>query len=69
MPLPWTAKQRYIKHPHFCPYCGADEIDAGRIEHLGEDFAIQPVTCSPCGKEWDDVYELTGIEERESPSV
>ena len=54
---------RYIKHPYSCPYCGADEIDADRLEKVMEAFAVQPVSCSVCDKMWNDVYLLTAIEE------
>lgn len=46
-----------------CPYCGGDDIDGGFTEtNSGE--ATQPMSCSGCGKDWQDNYKLIGYEER-----
>jgi formate dehydrogenase maturation protein FdhE len=53
---------RYIANPHFCPFCGADEIDASKTDAF-ENMMYQWVRCSECETEWHDVYELVGFEE------
>ncbi len=44
-----------------CPFCGSDDIEAGRLE-ADADSAWGPVTCTACGREWQDVYFLGAID-------
>ena len=44
-----------------CPFCGSDDIEAGPLE-ADADSAWGPVTCTACGREWQDVYLLGAID-------
>ena len=54
-------QEAYLKDPNFCPYCGADEIDAERFD-VGGRVAWQAVRCNTCEAEWNDVFELVAVE-------
>ena len=55
-------RERYIKHPYFCPFCGEPPIEATRTDAF-ENMMYQWVRCDSCGTEWHDIYELTEFEE------
>ncbi len=42
-----------------CPHCNSKEIQGGCI-YFDTGSAWQEVTCNDCGKEWQDLYTLTG---------
>jgi hypothetical protein len=44
-----------------CPFCHSSEIEAGKVEADGAS-AWSPVTCNECGKEWQDVFFLGGVD-------
>jgi transcription elongation factor Elf1 len=55
-------KEKYLKHPANCPYCGSSEVsyegvtfDSSKVWH--------EISCSKCNKRWADVYALTDVEE------
>lgn len=50
----------YLKRPHFCPYCNGTDIVTGNYE---PETQVQDITCENCGKTWNEVFQLTGIEE------
>jgi len=53
-------EKKYIKNKgNQCPVCGSSDIECGELNCDG-DTAIQEVVCKDCGKEWKDVYTLTG---------
>jgi|GEM_PF-1501106 len=52
---------RYVKDPHFCPYCEHRGVESEGLE-AESDFATALVKCLSCGKKWFDVYQLTAIE-------
>ena len=61
---------KYVKRPTFCPYCGANDIAPGDGDidihglHLLEaDWMSRQVGCGACNKFWNEIYELTAIEE------
>jgi hypothetical protein len=59
-----TAEEQaeYIKHRSgTCPWCKHDEIEGDSYDYEGDTVA-QRIRCLHCGREWDDVYTLTGIE-------
>jgi transposase-like protein len=60
-----TAKQKnkYVACPNHCPYCGSNDIEANAPEVDGP-HAWADVTCNDCGKEWQDVYTLTHVDEK-----
>jgi formate dehydrogenase maturation protein FdhE len=59
-------EEAYLKDPNFCPYCGADVIEAERFDVEGR-VAWQAVRCNTCEAEWNDVYELVAVEKLEQP--
>ena len=54
-------RQRYLKHPYFCPFCEHTEITGHQAE-FDADYAWRSVTCDKCDAEWRDVFEIVGIE-------
>jgi hypothetical protein len=57
----------YLKHGgNGCPYCKSRNITADQIEIPDGTTTFQTVYCEACGKSWNDIYELTGIEEVEA---
>lgn len=44
-----------------CPLCRSHEI-SGEAPEVDVLTAWQPVSCSDCGAEWDDLYGMTGYE-------
>ena len=57
-------KIEYLKHPDQCPVCKSSDIrgdsfDMGCYEVCS---IAQRIHCSNCDSYWDDVYQLTGIE-------
>ena len=57
---------KYIGHPYFCPYCLHGAIEATKLEAF-ENMVYQWVRCDKCETEWQDVYELVGVEKVEIP--
>ena len=55
-------KERYIKHPYFCPFCEYEAVEATKLEAF-ENLVFQWVRCSECETEWHDIYELIDFEE------
>ena len=54
-------KEKYIENGGTnCPHCGSDDIEAGERDFDGSQ-GWQNIICK-CGKEWTDVYTLTGID-------
>lgn len=47
-----------------CPFCESSDIEGQEI-NIDGGGAWQEVSCNTCGKSWNDLYELTGIEEIE----
>ena len=43
-----------------CPICGCESLDGGSID-IDAGCAYQNITCTDCGSEWTDEYELTGL--------
>jgi len=55
-------KEKYLKNPGNCPYCGSEDIVGESIEIEGA-TSKQKVSCSDCYKEWNDIYTLSDVEE------
>lgn len=55
-----TPKQTrdYLKQPFKCPYCGTDDINAGRPELTNTNYYAK-VECEECHEKWMDMYMLT----------
>ena len=45
-----------------CPYCHSTDIEGAGF-NMEAGTVWQEITCAQCGKSWQDVYELTSIEE------
>jgi hypothetical protein len=51
----------YIKRGGFsCPFCGNEDIVGDSYEHE-EGYVTQEISCSNCGKRWQDVLTLTDV--------
>ena len=57
-----TKRERYIKHPYFCPFCEYEAVEATKLEAF-ENLVFQWVRCDKCETEWHDIYELIDFEE------
>ena len=57
-------KKDYLENPFHCPFCKKGNIDADHIETT-YNGAYQSVRCPDCKKRWNDMYELTDMEEIE----
>ncbi len=45
-----------------CPYCHSTKLRGGEFDHdLGN--AMMEVWCNKCKKRWNELYEMTSIEE------
>ena len=63
MPLADEQKRQYAESGGVrCPYCGSDYLEAGLYD-AGEGYFKQNVTCTGCGKRWDEVFHMDYIEE------
>lgn len=47
-----------------CPFCRSDQIEGDSVD-IHDRYATQEVSCSACGKTWDDRYKLIGYDSRE----
>jgi transposase-like protein len=45
-----------------CPFCGSTNIEGHSVD-IDQGAASQAINCLDCGKEWSDIYRLTGFEE------
>jgi transposase-like protein len=58
-------KKKYLEEngANLCPFCKSTDISGGQIEIDGR-IAWQEVSCSACGKNWNDLYKLFDVEAR-----
>ena len=54
-------KTKYLENPGHCPNCGSEQIEGGSIDVEGEN-AYQQVSCNDCDQQWNDIYQLVGVE-------
>jgi hypothetical protein len=54
--------ERYIATGN-CPFCGAPNPQGDQLEFEGQGRLTQQVTCLECEETWQDVYQLTDIDE------
>ena len=45
-----------------CPKCGSDELSAEYLDTL-DSIGYRHASCRACGFEWQEVYELSRIED------
>ena len=55
-------QQRYLEDPEACPNCNSRNLVIGQRDFCG-DRVYQNVVCRYCGREWQEVFTLTSIEE------
>jgi len=63
-----TKKERnaYLKDTKgCCPFCKSNDIVGGPVE-IGKNSAFQSVSCTDCGRDWQDIYTLTGVQETDT---
>ena len=44
-----------------CPYCGGHKVTADKLSFADMGYRFAPVTCSDCGKKWEEVLQLSGV--------
>ncbi|MBM4398409.1 MAG: hypothetical protein FJ087_22305 [Deltaproteobacteria bacterium] len=44
-----------------CPFCGSPQIEGTGQREYDDNWYTNRITCTACGAEWDDVYEVTTI--------
>lgn len=54
-------RDKYLKSPMHCPFCGGGNIDTDPIE-ASDDSTTQIVICLSCNMVWKDIYTLTNID-------
>lgn len=47
----------------FCPYCKSSRIIMGDLQD-DHHLVWRTVDCVDCGKDWNEIYTMTDIEER-----
>jgi len=63
MKLTKVMRKKYIKGAaQKCPYCNSNELEADSME-TDCTGAWREVSCTSCGKKWNEVFTLTDIEE------
>ena len=56
-------KSRYLsRRGTHCPFCDSDQIEGTGDRDYDGDWNSQVVECRACGKRWQDIYTLTGVE-------
>jgi transcription elongation factor Elf1 len=57
-----TAEQKYMDNGgNECPHCGGTDISGCGFESDGT-HAWREVECENCGKEWKELFSMTGVE-------
>ncbi len=49
-----------------CPFCGGHNLDVSSPVIQAGDTAVQGVCCNECGRQWDDIYVLSGYQKQSS---
>jgi hypothetical protein len=65
MPLstPKKRQSNYLaKYGAICPFCESGDIENCGTDHCGTEI-YNNVACNTCGKNWRDIFTLTGIDE------
>ena len=50
----------HFAQPQNCPYCGCGDIEGDSVD-IEAKLACQAVRCLSCGRQWQDVYQLSAI--------
>lgn len=57
--------EEYLKDPNHCPFCDGDKLMVMRPQHTATPNVVKAeVRCYGCGKSYDELYKLIGIEEQ-----
>jgi len=55
-------KDQYLSNNGaMCPFCQSDNIEGDTLQSDGDVW--QNVRCLDCGREWQDIYTLTAIDQ------
>lgn len=57
-------KKAYLEKSYKCPFCHSPDIEGQSLE-VDSGHAWQPVSCVSCGRRWNDLYDLVGVEARD----
>lgn len=63
MTTPLT-NEEYLKDSDQCPFCRSRNICGTSSLGAEAGEAWQNISCNDCGKQWQDIYKMTGYEER-----
>jgi transcription elongation factor Elf1 len=55
-------KNKYLRYPGNCPYCGSYELSYGKVT-FEANKVWHEISCTQCGKRWADIYRMTDVEE------
>jgi len=55
-------KEKFLKNPNVCPYCGTRSIELGRLE-ANYNYAWEHTECLICKNEWKEIYKLIDVQE------
>lgn len=59
--------KKYIEDGGYaCPFCGSEDMGGDSVSTGGGE-ASQEMSCPECGAQWNDCYDLVGIEITEAP--
>ena len=56
-------KAAYLQNSGACPYCGSEDIEGTGDRDYGKNEHYDRIVCISCGRWWNNVYTLSGIEE------
>lgn len=57
-----TNEEYVLESGTICPHCRSPEVTSGTMQVDGEQ-AWADIRCGKCGREWRDLYRLTGFED------
>lgn len=53
---------KYLANSTACPWCGAQDIQGDGGVDMEGDEVYNPMSCSVCDAQWNDVHILSGIQ-------
>lgn len=62
MKLTPEQKTAYLENSSQCPYCKSDNITGEGHVYVGDNDGNK-ITCKNCGKQWIDIFTITGVME------
>lgn len=61
-PFKFSLREYIANSGNRCPHCGSFSIEAPDCPEVEGAAAHQRVVCNDCGKEWNDLYTLIGVD-------